>query len=219
VRRLIALAVLAGAALPASASAAAFGVSAQPSNSFSPSALTIAPGDTVNFSNNGGFHNVKFDDGSFKQPMSPDPSPWQVSRTFPDAGRFAYYCEQHGGPNGVGMSGVITVKSGGAGGGGPTATPPPKVTSLKVKRASRGVIRVRLRASSASTAKVTLSRRSRGRFRRLKSVKQKLRDTLTVSFKRRGGKALLPGRYRVTAQLTDDKGVKGPARSARITLR
>ena len=36
-------------------------------------------------------------------------SAWVVSRTFNTPGMYRYYCDLHGGPNGVGMSGTVTV--------------------------------------------------------------------------------------------------------------
>ena len=97
----------------ASAPAANQNVTAQssgPNNTFTPKAVTINAGDTVTWTNNSGFHNVHFDDNSFIQPASPAFPPWTVSRTFPSAGTFRYYCDAHGGPNGSGMSGTVWVE-------------------------------------------------------------------------------------------------------------
>ncbi len=74
---------------------------------YDPKLLTIQPGDTVIWTNAGGSHNVKADDGSFGNSVSA--SNWTFSRTFPSAGEFGYYCEPHGGPGGSGMAGKITV--------------------------------------------------------------------------------------------------------------
>ncbi len=89
-------------------------------NSFSPASLTIEAGDTVRWVNNGGFHNVQADDGSFRCADScevtagdgnGDPSStWTtLSITFNNVGDFAYFCAVHGGPGGVGMAGTIQV--------------------------------------------------------------------------------------------------------------
>jgi plastocyanin len=84
-------------------------VTASSSNTFTPSSVTVFQGETVTWNNTGGFHNVKFDDGSYTQPPSPQSAPWTVSRTFTTPGSFRYYCEVHGGPGGVGMSGIVNV--------------------------------------------------------------------------------------------------------------
>ncbi len=78
--------------------------------SFSPSDLTISVGDTVRWTNNGGFHNVQADDGSFS---SGDASTniWVYTHIFNTAGDFRYYCVVHGAPNGVGMAGIIHVEA------------------------------------------------------------------------------------------------------------
>ena len=85
---------------------------------FSPRELTVHAGDTVTWVNQGGFHNVTAEDGSFRcaegcDGTAGDPSAasWTFTRTFTAIGRQAYYCEVHGGPGGTGMSGVITVEA------------------------------------------------------------------------------------------------------------
>ncbi len=83
------------------------------SNMFSPSNLTINPGDTVVWTNVGGIHNVDSDDGTFG---SGDPigAPWEFEFTFGEnhAGANPYHCDRHGGPGGAGMSGIINVTGG-----------------------------------------------------------------------------------------------------------
>jgi len=87
------------------------------SNFFSPSAVTVGPGERVTWMNQGGSHNVVFDDGSFTAPPSGDSSNWTVFRDFNLApGTYAYHCVVHGAPGGVGMSGTVTVSG---------TTPPP----------------------------------------------------------------------------------------------
>jgi plastocyanin len=205
-------------ALPASASAATVDVGAS-DYSFTPSSLTIAPGDTVKWTNNGGTHNVHFEDGQFQQPMSPSTVwPTPVQRTFPSEGRFAYYCDAH---RDSGMTGVITVKTagGGGGGGGPTLTPPPTLKKFGLDRARGGAIKVVLRSSAAATARVTLARRSKGRYRKVKAVKRKIASkAITVIFRARRGTRFKPGRYRVTVKLTDSNGNSSPPKSKKIRL-
>jgi plastocyanin len=78
--------------------------------SFTPAALTITIGDTVRWTNVLGTHNVVADDNSFTSgPVAP--APWEYIHVFTTAGSNPYYCSLHGGPGGVGMSGVITVQT------------------------------------------------------------------------------------------------------------
>jgi len=79
-------------------------------NSFSPQTITIAPGDTVTWTNNGSMnHTVTADDGSFSSgSLSPGQS---FTHTFATVGNFPYYCQFHGAPGGIGMSGAVMVSS------------------------------------------------------------------------------------------------------------
>jgi plastocyanin len=204
-RRAAPLAAVVCAAFPAAASAADFNVNTTSSFRFSPTPLTIAPGDTVVFHNaDSGFHNVHFDDGQLVSPSSPSPTwPARVARTFSSAGRFTYHCDQH---ESLGMKGVVVV-------GTPSLSPPPSVDALKLARARGGALKVRLRASAASTARITLARRSKGRFRRVRSLRRSVgTSSKTFTFRR-----LKAGRYRVTVQLTAN-GNAGPKKSRSITL-
>ena len=76
---------------------------------FSPTVVTIEPGQTVTWVRRGGAHNVSADDGSYRSgDVSSD---WETfSHTFTAAGESRYYCEQHGGPGGSGMSGMVIVQ-------------------------------------------------------------------------------------------------------------
>ena len=77
---------------------------------FTPKHVTVNPNDTVTWNNAGnGLHNVHFDDNSFQQPPFASGAAWSVIKTFPTPGLYGYYCDVHGGPNGVGMSGTVTV--------------------------------------------------------------------------------------------------------------
>ncbi|VAW35594.1 UDP-N-acetylmuramate--alanine ligase [hydrothermal vent metagenome] len=89
---------------------------------FTPDDITIAPGDIVNFINDQGVHNVRADDDSFEcsdgcldtgKNLSSEPSStnWSVFVTFDALGDVPYYCEQHGGTGGSGMSGIVRVSS------------------------------------------------------------------------------------------------------------
>jgi len=78
--------------------------------SFNPTQLTINSGDIVRWTNAGGLHNVVADDNSFTS-GAVSSSAWVYEHTFNSAGSNPYYCAQHGGPGGIGMSGIITVEN------------------------------------------------------------------------------------------------------------
>jgi len=93
-------------------------VFALPNNTFEPSELTIVEGDTVTWTNSGGFHNVRADDDAFRcadgcdgtgGDGNPSTDAWSFSLVFTDVGLIPYYCEIHGAPNGIGMSGTVEV--------------------------------------------------------------------------------------------------------------
>ena len=76
---------------------------------FSPTVVTITPGQTVIWVRRSGFHNVAADDGSYRSGAVSDT--WQTfSHTFTDVGESLYHCEAHGGPGGVGMAGRVVVQ-------------------------------------------------------------------------------------------------------------
>ena len=102
-------------------SAEEYTVFARSDFTFEPAELTIEEGDTVTWTNQGGFHNVRADDDSFRCANgcdgdggngNPSAAAWSFSLVFTDAGMIPYYCEVHGAPNGVGMSGVVEVVEG-----------------------------------------------------------------------------------------------------------
>jgi plastocyanin len=87
---------------------------------YTPSTLTINAGDTVTFTNAGGFHNVVSDAGAvttFRCANGCDgdgaggngnlsSAAWTATVTFPTAGSAPFHCQQH---QGAGMVGTITV--------------------------------------------------------------------------------------------------------------
>ncbi len=104
-------------------------------NQFTPRDVTVTVGESVAWLNNGGTHNVKFEDGQFTQPPEPAlPASWpspSPKRTFTQPGLYQYYCAMHGAPGGAGMAGTVLVKAapspspGPAPSPGPDPTPPP----------------------------------------------------------------------------------------------
>lgn len=78
--------------------------------SFNPASLTITVNDTVRWTNNGGLHNVVADDNSFNSGAVSN-TIWVYKHAFPTIGSFRYYCSEHGGPDGIGMAGIINVES------------------------------------------------------------------------------------------------------------
>ena len=93
--------------MPVFASAATISISIT-DNVFTPPSITVNPGDTVVWVNNGSInHNVVADDNSFKSNIiQPGQS---FSFKFNSAGTFKYYCSFHGAPGGIGQSGKIIV--------------------------------------------------------------------------------------------------------------
>lgn len=76
---------------------------------FSPTVVTITPGQTVTWVRRSGFHNVAADDGSYRSGAVSDS--WQTfSHTFTAVGESIYHCEAHGSVGGVGMAGKVVVQ-------------------------------------------------------------------------------------------------------------
>ncbi|MBP6078585.1 MAG: hypothetical protein KA505_07240 [Xanthomonadales bacterium] len=86
---------------------------------YTPNSVTIHVGDTVRWTNSGGFHNVRADDGSFGNTASS--SLWSFSHTFNSVGEFGYFCQVHssaGADIATNMNGIVQVLA---------AEPPPFV--------------------------------------------------------------------------------------------
>ncbi|MEK6324653.1 MAG: plastocyanin/azurin family copper-binding protein [Acidobacteriota bacterium] len=77
---------------------------------FEPKVLTVAPGTTVEWINDGGRHSVVADDGSFKSDALKQGDKFE--HKFDKAGSFAYHCEFHGEKGGKDMAGKIVVRRG-----------------------------------------------------------------------------------------------------------
>jgi len=73
---------------------------------YSPSEVTIQPGDTVEWQGDFSMHPLVSDDGLWPTHNSGS----AFTHTFPTTGTFLFHCNVHGLPGGVGMSGKIIVK-------------------------------------------------------------------------------------------------------------
>lgn len=93
--------------------------------SFDQTEVHVQPGQSVLWNNGSAVeHNVTADDGSFKSDDLEAGD--QFSMEFDTPGTYAYYCSYHGGPGGVGMSGVIVVDApADAGAADPGSADPP----------------------------------------------------------------------------------------------
>lgn len=75
---------------------------------FTPKALTISPGTTVEWVNEAGRHSVEADDGSFKSDVLKPGDKFE--HKFDKVGTYAYHCEFHGDKGGKDMAGKIIVR-------------------------------------------------------------------------------------------------------------
>jgi len=75
---------------------------------FDPKVVTVAPGTTVEWVNEGGRHTVEADNGSFKSDVLKQGDKFE--HKFDKAGTFAYHCEFHGEKGGKDMAGSIIVR-------------------------------------------------------------------------------------------------------------
>jgi plastocyanin len=86
-------------------------------NDYNPGQVEVEPGGTVTWNQTGELpHTVTADDGSFDSGEMGEGD--SFSHAFSQPGTFPYYCEFHGGPGGVGMSGTVVVAAAGGGGDG-----------------------------------------------------------------------------------------------------
>lgn len=111
-----ALAVLAAAPAPARADSQ----SVQATDiAFKSPGVAVKPGESVTWSYPSGSdrHNVHFETLPFQEPPSPSGPGWTPrpdrTLTFPKEGTYRYYCDEHGGPGGQGMSGIVHVNADG----------------------------------------------------------------------------------------------------------
>lgn len=79
-------------------------------NQFTPADITIDQGDTVRWVNISGFHNVVEDNNLFTSGL-PSSANWVFDYVFDNPGDYQYYCEVHGAPGLIGMSGIVHVQA------------------------------------------------------------------------------------------------------------
>ena len=146
------------------ASAAEETVSTEAPSQWKPDDVTIDLGDTVTWQNGSqGFHNVKFNDGSFTAPSGPSMEAWSVHRTFDTPGTFRYVCGFHGSA----MPGVVKVRD--ATGHVPLTPPGLEVSASgeqTLKRLEGRGLRARASCDNGCdiTLKVSLSPKTAKRF-------------------------------------------------------
>jgi plastocyanin len=222
-RRLV-LPILAIAGLAAApAQAADETVHATPSNTWSPSSVTINVGDTVTWVNDGGFHNVRFEDG-FEEPSEPSPT-WSSNprRTFSAAGNYRYVCEQHQSTM-IGRVIVQDTMQPPPPGGEPPDTTPPDIDDLRIvpstfcnkktKRCPKVGARIRFTLSEDATIAGRVLRRSDGkRVGKLSISATSGQNEFSYS-----GKGLALGRYRLELTPKDAAGNK-PSKPSRASFR
>ena len=232
---LVALLVPADAALAANQSVTASNYV------FAPKDVSVNVGESVTWTNAGGFHNVRFDDGSFDQPPDPvDVWPTPVSRTFNSVGTFRYVCEAHEVSDN--MTGTVTVLASGAppgpgpgpGGGGPPVTADKIAPGLKLSGRRRQnalgrravLVTVAVNEASAVSAKGTVSVPGASKVFRLRKATRDLKAgakaTLKLKLPKQASRAFrraLARRVKLTARLTvTARDTAGNTRSAKRTV-
>jgi plastocyanin len=214
-RRLVPLAAaVAVAALAApSALADSQAVTARIANVFAPARVAVRPGESVTFTNEGGEHNMIWNDGApaLPGPRAVPPDQWPPGgavRRFDRAGRYRYYCELHGDPAAdFGMVGYVYVNAAGA--------VPPTLSSLTAAATRTGVL-VGFRASRAGSARATFFRRVGARYVRQWSAAIPARQGANS---RRLTRALAAGSHRVDVVLTDSDRLSSDPRTKTFRVR
>jgi plastocyanin len=75
---------------------------------FDPAELTVPAGTEVEWTDEGGRHNVQADDGSFKSEIMTQGGTF--THRFDQPGSYRYFCEFHGSAGGHDMAGVVNVR-------------------------------------------------------------------------------------------------------------
>jgi plastocyanin len=180
-------------------------VTATASNTFQPAAVTVTQGEAVTWTNvGGGEHNVVFEDGSFTAPPTPSTSNWTVSRSFPTAGTFQYYCARH-----TFMRGTVTVN---ATAPAPPPEPPPPPPPSEPPPAPP------TQSKAPTTVTLSVSDATPGRGQRVRffgSVKPERDGRLVQLQRRRRG-----GSFRTVERITlRDAGAARSTYSRRLRVR
>jgi plastocyanin len=184
--------ILIALAFPAAAGAATVDVEIL-GDSYKPASVTIASGDTVNWTNKDPYpHTVTSDDGSFQS--SGDLGMGQShSSTFMSPGTFAYHCVYHSF-----MTGTVTVAA-------PGTAPPPelRVGDRRLREGDGGLRRAMffLRLSQASATRVDVSFRTANGTARRRSDYRARSGTVTFS----PGETLKQVVVRVVADRRDER--------------
>jgi plastocyanin len=127
----LALAVLAAVLVPARSARADQSVTIGPGTTFTPSSVTIAPGERVTWTWAASGHSATSDSAT-------GPEVWDsgiqnfgatFSHVFTTPGSFPYYCQVHSVPGGTAMNGVVQVVL-------PTVTPAPTSTATPTPSAT-----------------------------------------------------------------------------------
>jgi plastocyanin len=225
------------AGFPAVASDATIAAGTQ---SWGPNHATITAGESVKWTNAGGFHNVcvqkpgttgdscdEFTNGT------PSDAWTEATHQFTTAGTYEFFCAAH---KSLGMTGTITVNPAST---GTSTTPPtdvmptdtatvptntetfpastdstaPEFVGKPKRRASRRSLIFELRSSDDATLNVTVFRRPpRGRsFSRISEALLKVKEGKNVVTLPRKSRSLRSGAYRVKLQLVDAAGNKSSA--------
>jgi plastocyanin len=191
---------------------------------FNPQSVTIGVMESVTWTNGGGLHNVKFDDGSFEEPAEPSFTLWTVSRRFDVPGTFRYYCEAHGGPSGSGMAGTVVVQGGQPSPGGDTTVPrvdglrvvPRRLCNRRTRRCPRvgGIIRFTL--SEAADVEIVITA-TRGDEVESKTIRKRDRPAGANSI-RYSFRGLPRGPYRAALTARDDANNASPTETAGLRI-
>jgi plastocyanin len=202
-------------------------VRATSSNTFTPANVTVNVGDTVTWTNDGGLHNVKFEDGKLEEPSSPSFT-WTSNpkRTFDTPGSFRYFCEQHGSAGGVGMSGTVVVQGAGEPpppGGDPPDTRPPDIDDLKIVPSTFCNRKTRTCKRTGSEIRFTIDEDAKvtGRIIRRKDNKRVGSLSITANAGEGefafSGKGLALGKYRLELTPKDARGNR-PSKPSRANF-
>ena len=187
-------------------------VNATGSSTWSPASVTIDVQDTVTWKNQGGIHNVVFDDGSFTEPDQPSGTMWSVSRTFTAAGTFKYHCGFHG----TAMAGTVVVQQPGGGGTPPPDTTPPDIDSLRLVPARFCNKKTKVCKTVGTMIRFDLDEDARISGRIVDRKTGKKRGSISITATRGenefdySGKGLPRGKYRLELFAKDAAGNRTP---------